>query len=314
MEYFEFRAMNTEILLGAESRHGKLEKAFSTVQAFIVESEARFSRFMENSELSNLNRLSGSWAEVSADLFTLLELSQKFHQETAGLFNPAILDALEYAGYDRSMDEIRATEVHQPAFPKRPIVPRFSDVRLDHENCMVFLPAGTHIDLGGIAKGWIAEKGANLLSEYATTSVVDAGGDMFMIGLPENQSSWQVDLENPLDPEQNVAVLNVGPGAIATSSIVKRSWMQDQHHRHHLIDPRSGKPAETDWLSVTVIAPHAAKAEVFAKVLLIGGKSAAASLTARHIDIYVIAVDHHGLLWGSNNIQEVLYGQNQFSS
>ena len=137
---------------------------------------------------------------------------------------------------------------------------------------------------------------------------------MFLIGLPENKPAWQVDIENPLNADENVAVLNVGPGAIATSSIVKRSWMQDEHHQHHLIDPRSGEPAETDWLSVTVIAPHAAKAEVFAKALLIAGQDAAASLIAHNPEIYAIAVDHKGLVWRSNNLHEVENGQFQFNS
>jgi thiamine biosynthesis lipoprotein len=117
---------------------------------------------------------------------------------------------------------------------------------------------------------------------------------------------WQVALEDPRDPAQTMAILSVGPGAVATSSIKKRCWQQGKHIRHHLIDPRSGEPAETDWLSVTVIAPHATVAEVFAKALLIAGPREVDSIAARQSDLAFIAVDRAGQLWGSTRAKEFL--------
>jgi thiamine biosynthesis lipoprotein len=76
--------------------------------------------------------------------------------------------------------------------------------------------------------------------------------------------------------------------------------------QHHLIDPRTGQPAETDWLSVTVIAPSATVAEVFAKALLIAGSRQAERIAARRSDLAFIAVDRTGQLWGSNNAKEFL--------
>ena len=67
---------------------------------------------------------------------------------------------------------------------------------------------------------------------------------MFLVGLPHGQGAWKVGLEDPRDSEQNVAVLHVGPGAVATSSITKRRWRQGGEEHHHLIDPRTGKSAE----------------------------------------------------------------------
>jgi thiamine biosynthesis lipoprotein len=167
------------------------------------------------------------------------------------------------------------------------------------------LPPGMEIDLGGIAKGWIAERAARLLARDAQACAVSAGGDMVLIGLPDGLDHWEIELEDPRDPEQTLTVLQVGPGAVATSSVVKRSWRQGEKMRHHLIDPRTGEPAVTEWLSVTVIAQHATDAEVFAKVLLIGGAELAQEIISKRADLSFIAVDSQGQLWGSPNRLEL---------
>ncbi len=172
-------------------------------------------------------------------------------------------------------------------------------LELDEDSERIFLPAGMEIDLGGIAKGWIAEQAAKILSQFAPACAVNAGGDMYLCGLPANQVGWEVSLEDPSNPEQDLALLRVGPGAVATSSITKRNWLLDGRLKHHLIDPRRGEPADTEWLSVTVIAPQAAAAEVFAKVLLIGGSDLAMELVPEDSEISFIAVDREKSLWAS---------------
>jgi thiamine biosynthesis lipoprotein len=95
---------------------------------------------------------------------------------------------------------------------------------------------------------------------------------------------------------------------LTTSSVVKRKWKQGETPRHHLIDPRTHEPAETDWLSVTVIAPHADMAEVFAKALLIAGPQEAEMLAHNAPEISYLAVDHEGMLWGPLESLELING------
>jgi len=137
---------------------------------------------------------------------------------------------------------------------------------------------------------------------------VDAGGDIFFIGLPPGEKAWQVTLEDPLPSGEahDLAVLKVPPGAVATSTVTKRRWKQANQERHHLIDPRTQQPAETEWLSVTVVTNHAAQAEVYAKSLLIGGPQEVERLTRLAGDIQFIAVDHQKKLWGSKHSPELL--------
>ncbi len=306
MEYREFRAMNSDIMLAADGEKNRLDAGFRETHSYIDEAERRFTRFSDQSELTQLNRSAGTWFRASADLFEVVQQARMLHDQTNGLFDPTILDALLLAGYDRTMDELRKEGAQPRVSVERTLKPDFKAIRLDENNRQIYLPKGTHLDLGGIAKGWIAGQAAKLLSHYATACAVSAGGDMALIGLPEGSPAWPIGLENPLDPSRNVAVLSVGPGAVATSSIAKRRWLQGKQERHHLIDPRTGQPAETDWLSVTVICPEVSVAEVFAKALLIAGPNEAASLDIDANQVIFIAVDKQGKLWGSSRSKEVL--------
>jgi thiamine biosynthesis lipoprotein len=311
MEYHRFRAMNSDILLAAEGEAERLAAGFMQVQALIEDKERCFTRFSEDSELAGLNLSAGRWFHASEQMLEVLKLARFYWQVTRGLFNPAILGALEQAGYDRSMDEIRAHGAAPAGATVPDNVPDFGMVQLNEDAGTIWMPVGMRLDLGGIAKGWIAEQAARELNSFAPACAVNAGGDMFLAGLPAGEKAWEVALEDPRDPERDLAILNVGPGAVATSSITKRRWQQGERLQHHLIDPRSGKPAETDWLSVTAIASSAAAAEVFAKALLIASSLEFETLAQNNPDIAFIAVDAGGGLWGSNNIWEYLDVANQ---
>jgi thiamine biosynthesis lipoprotein len=306
MEYYEFRAMNCAVLLAAEGQGAS--DGFEAARAFIEAAEERFSRFRETSELTRLNHSAGEWFHVSADMYTLLELALDCYAATDGLFNPSILPDLRRAGYTRSMDELRTRGADpEPAdhFPERFLA--FDALRLDRAQGRVLLPKGMQIDLGGIAKGWIAERAAELLSTYSPACAVSAGGDMFMIGHPQGETGWNVGLEDPRDPSRDLIALWVDEGAVVTSSVAKRTWQQGTRSRHHLIDPRSGEPAESPWLSVTVFSPHAAIAEAFAKAILIGGPAMAQRLIGVDSAVKFLAVDADGQLWDSAHHKEPVH-------
>ncbi len=308
MQIIHFRAMNTAIDLAGEGNPAQLAQGFLRAQQFIEANEQRFTRFSPASELSQLNRAAGSWFQASAEMLQLVMLAQSYAELTSGLFNPAILPDLLRIGYDRSMDQIRQLDT-LPVNNEYPTLnrPPLQGLICDPENERIYLPEGTQLDLSGIAKGWIVEQAAHILAEHASACAINAGGDMFLIGLPAGKTSWEIGLENPLTPDQVLADLNLPPGAIATSTITRRAWKQGPQTRHHIIDPRTGEPADSGWLSVTVIAPHADTCEVFAKALLIGGPSQAATLLQLDPAIACLAVDRDGIIWGPPHSLEYLH-------
>ena len=324
MQYHELHAMSTEIVLAAEGAVDEVTAGFKKAEAFVHASEERFTRFTDTSELAQLNHSAGSWFSASPEMFELISLAMRMYRTTRGLFDPAILEALEKAGYDRTIEEVRsqaAVAVHGYSVPQtmepnlNPTLDRaglyhFGDLRMEPagygKGGRIWLPHGLRIDLGGIGKGWIAEHAARVLAPYVSSCAVDAGGDLFMVGLPMGEKAWRVALEDPCDPGKTLAILKAGPGAVATSTVTKRRWNQDGQTRHHLIDPRTGLPAETDWLSVTVIGPHTAEAEVYAKSLLIGGRREVGRISGPTTGIEFITVDSNGKMWGSPHVLKFL--------
>lgn len=305
MQYHQFRAMNTVVVLGVESEYPFT--AFQLAQEFIEHSERRFSRFLPDSELNALNRSAGNWFSASPELMELLSAARECHLATQGLFNPAILPDLQAAGYTRTLPDLYLFGAGgKPENFSKHAAPPFTDVELDLAHHRIRLPVDMQIDLGGIAKGWVAQKAANLLAKFSTACVVNAGGDMFLIGHPNGQN-WDVVLEDPLNHSHDLLMVLVEDGAVATSSTTKRLWTQEERVRHHLIDPRCGEPAESPWLSVTVSAPQAVQAETFAKALLIAGPQGAQTLLDENPHISFIAVDTEQHIWKSPTEREKIY-------
>lgn len=259
MQFSEhFRAMNTDIDMVIGAAEAPVA-GFVEARLLFEQQEVRFSRFRGESLLSLLNRgktIDDPWLD------TALELAIEAHAQTRGLFNPMILQALTQAGYDRSFDLVAGgapagIEVPSPASC------------LQHVDDGWRLVAGA-VDLGGIVKGWTADLAAeHLLARYRDV-FLNAGGDIRCAGAEDREPGWKVEVDAPTG---GVAWAGTVEGAIATSSTLKRRWRTDAGAiAHHLIDPRTGLPARTPFVQVTVRAESCTWAEVWAKAVLIGGE------------------------------------------
>jgi len=233
--------------------------------------EARWSRFVPTSELCRLNAAAGEAVELAPDTFALIELAVSLWRDTTGLFDPSVLDALVAAGYDRSYEEVVGRDL--PASPAAP-VPRLAEVELDPRARTVQLPAGLHLDLGGIGKGHTADLVSDSLIAWgAAGALVNMGGDLTARGDPPEGDTWVIAIE--VEPVVEVAVVH---GAVTTSTTLRRRWTVEGRPMHHLIDPRAGQPATSGLATVSVVGPSAATAEVYAKAVLIAGLDAGAAL------------------------------------
>jgi thiamine biosynthesis lipoprotein len=142
------------------------------------------------------------------------------------------------------------------------------------------LPRGVGVDLGGIAKGWLADVVLRRLRPLGT-ALVDLGGDCAFTTPGPGEPPWVVDIADPWSAGRSLADLVVSRGGgVATSGIVRRRWWAHRGWQHHLIDPRRGKPATTDLASVSILGPSAAAAEVTAKVILLLGRERGATVLA----------------------------------
>lgn len=241
--------------------------AFALAEVVAEEWERTFSRFRPESELSRLNRAAGAPVAVPPLLFQAIALAMAANAWTGGLFDPTTLDALVALGYDRTFSEVAPVSDRAPGVAS---VPGMVGIELDPERGTVCLPAGVRLDLGGVAKGLYADEVARRLAAWPG-GVVSAAGDLAAWGRPPDGNRWRVGVENPADPERDVAALAVCAGGVATSGTSRRSWRRGAHRVHHLIDPRTGRPAASGLATVSVVAGSAAQAEIVATALFVGG-------------------------------------------
>jgi FAD:protein FMN transferase len=262
MQRLSFAAMGcrVEALLEAPPSHA-VHAALARVRDEFERLEQVFSRFRSDSELSRLNE-AGS-LEASDDLLAVVELALDARERTAGRFDPTLHDALVAAGYDRTFRELERVPASARPAPD-PGSPR--DVGLRGRR--IELGPGVRLDLGGIVKGYAADRCVRMLAPLGPC-LVNAGGDLAVAG-SRSEGPWPVAVDVP----HGELTLAVACGGLATSGRDRRRWRRQGEQRHHLIDPATCRPAAGGPLTVTVAAPSATEAEVAAKAIFLAGARA----------------------------------------
>jgi thiamine biosynthesis lipoprotein len=248
-----FPAMGTEVeLLLDVHPSADSELAFARAESEFERLEALLSRFRPDSELSALNRIGA--LDAGDDLLDVTRLAVEARERTGGRFDPTVHDALVSAGYDRTFAEVSADG---PVGPPRRCG---GEIRIDGRRIEV--EPGFRLDLGGIAKGYAVEHAMAIL-RTAGPALVNAGGDIAGHG-----RLWPVGVETG----DGQITLGLEDCALATTGRDRRRWRRHGSEAHHLIDPATGSPAESEYLRVTVTAPTAVDAEVLAKAVFLGAE------------------------------------------
>lgn len=251
MERRAFHAMGTTIELVVEAEGA--ERALDAAEAEFERLEQVMSRFREDSELSQLNR--DGALEASQDLAEVVALALQARERTAGRFDPTVHDALVGAGYDRTFDDV-------PADAEQGGAAAACGGGVGVDGRRITLEPGYRLDLGGIGKGFAAERAAALLA-LAGPCLVSAGGDVAVRGVPA-AGTWAIAVDETI-------TLGLTRGGVATSGRDRRRWRRAGAEQHHLIDPATGRPAATDLVHVTAVGADAVEAEVLAKTLFLAG-------------------------------------------
>jgi FAD:protein FMN transferase len=263
MDELRFEAMGSTChLLAVDAGPGRLAWA----AGWVAERHARFSRFEPDSELTRFNAAAGTWTPVSAELEGLLRAALEAHRASGGLVDAGVLGSMLAIGYTRPLRLGPTPAALAEAAPARPL-PEVLEVAAGRAR----LAPGGGVDLGGIAKGWLADR---LAAELAANCLVNLGGDLFARGAGSEGEGWPVGMGG-----QTLLLRDQGA---ATSGVRRRAWSAGGRRVHHLIDPRTGRPAVTDLAEVSVVAATAAEAETLAKTaLLLGAEAAPRHLAGR---------------------------------
>jgi len=297
----EFRAMGSDAhLVVVGGSVGLVERA----RARVEELEQRWSRFLPGSEVSELTRRAGTAVTVSPDTMLLVDLAIEAFRLSGGSFDPTVLGDVVRAGYDRSFDALDGRDQsHLDLDPMSSLTTGCGDIQICGST--VCLPAGTGFDPGGIGKGLAADLVTeDLLEAGAEGACVNLGGDVRVRGTGPDHGPWTVAVEHPWSPEP-IARFGLLDGAVATSTSLKRRWVSGGEVRHHLIDPGTGRPSDSDLTLVAAVAPNAWVAEIMAKSVLLRGTDHPFDLIGG-IGTEALAVDAAGRIQASDGLPDFL--------
>ena len=289
VEHFDCFGGTCAVLVQGRGPAGSAPQAVVRARRRLLEWHGQFSRFDPNSELCQLNQDPRESVPVSAMMSRFVEAALSTAFRTGGLVDPTLVDEVERVGYAEDFgsrstwghlgpSESRSSQtpsIHSAVrVPGRPHPDaRWRQVTVDRRAGIVTRPPGVRLDSGGVAKGLFGDVLAPALSRHESFAIV-AAGDIRFGGTSARARAVQV--TSPFD-DGVLHTFELARGAVATSGITRRSWLDAQGRpAHHLLDPATGRPAFTGIVQATALAPTGVEAEALAKAALLSGPEAAA--------------------------------------
>lgn len=264
-----------------------MEAAFARISAL----EALLAKQREGSDIARLNRAPDGRAKVSPETFDVVRRAVEYGKLCLGAFDVTVEPLL--ALWKRAEEE---NSLPAPMALKRALAMAGSDKIGLHPDSLevTFASPGMKLDLGGIAKGYIVGEAVKALKKQGVgRALITAGGDMYALGANPERGSWRIGIRNPLKPEENLRYIEVSDAAVATSGHYMRFYTVRGRRYSHIVDPRTGYPAENNVVSVTVIGPDGTAADAMTKAAVVLGPEALLKVVGsqRGFDALVITWD-----------------------
>ncbi|GAB6899795.1 FAD:protein FMN transferase [Kineosporia succinea] len=289
----------------------KLEAARAACERILAEVDKAASRFRTDSDLARTNRYAGTWVGVTPLLCRAVSAAVWAAEATDGLVDPTLGRQLLALGYDRDIDELRrlmatgqamdstvmpglvSGDPAQASYPAR--TGAWREIEIDPQGAMR-VPDDVSLDLGATGKAFAADLIAETVpSEVGTDLVISLGGDVAVGLLPDTAPGthpWRVSItELPEDvaaPGAEVVVIT--EGGLATSSVLARRWWNDGE-LHHLLDPRTGRPVDATFRTVTACGVSCVEANAISTASIVRGRAAVEWLEHEDVAARLVAAD-----------------------
>ncbi|HEX3387432.1 MAG TPA: FAD:protein FMN transferase [Streptosporangiaceae bacterium] len=278
-----WRALGTLVQL-VVTEPSCLPAARSLLEADLAAVDLACSRFRADSEICALQITGQVTGQTTGDtkgqrvsplLAEAIAVALRAAELTDGDVDPTVGAAMSAIGYDRDFERIDRTGPAGQLTVRT--VPGWREVRL--EGRTLTMPAGVQLDLGATAKAWAADRSAARIARQAGCGVlVSLGGDIAVSG-PAPEGGWRIRVQDVTGdpdetPEGPYALIAIRDGGLATSSTKARRWQRGGDVLHHILDPRTGLPAEPVWRTVSVAAGTCADANAASTAAVIRGRAA----------------------------------------
>ncbi len=277
------------------------ERAGEAIEAGFAEIkklEGLLNYFSPESEITAINRAAGNRpVKVSQETLEIVKKAVKTAYATDGAFDPTIAPVIKLWKFSR--------QTPNPSIPSRNIIKNalrlvnYKKVKINAADSEIYLEEkGMEIDLGGIAKGYAADRAVEVIRAKGIKSVLVAiAGDIKGVGLRPDMQPWKVGIQNPRPKDNKAekpwedifATLYLRDKAISTSGDYQRFFIKDGKRYHHIINPKTGYPAESGLISVSVVAPEGYMADSLSTgILILGSDKGIALLESMSIDGIIV--------------------------
>ena len=298
----QFFAMDTVMNITAYGPHGA--EAVQAVQETVSRLEGLFSRTDPDSQISRINASAGEEApvEVDPDVARVLAFARSASVLLPGTFDVTIAPVMDVWGFTTDDRHVPAEEDLAAALA---LVDN-SALVVDEEASAVRLERpGMEVDLGGVAKGFAAgEAEAAFRAAGAERGILDLGGNVTVIGSRPDGNPWRVAVKDPRDTESYLCVLALEDATVSTSGGYERYFEEDGVRYHHILDPKTGWPAESGLLSVSVVSSDAALADVLSTALFVAGEEEALDFWRSREDFELVLCTDDGRVLVTEGLAE----------
>ncbi len=243
--------------------------------------EQKFSRYLSNNPMANINHSDGKPVVIDDEIFRLLEFANSCFQLSEGLFDIT-------SGVLRQAWKFDGTGNVPTPEAVKVLMPNIGWQKVKYDQSSIILAKGMELDFGGIGKEYAVDCVAKLCAEYATTTsvVVNFGGDIQVTRPRQNKQPWHIGIESPDDNNGSTKILKIVSGGLATSGDARRYLLKEGKRYSHILNPETGYPIENAARSVTVAAPYCIQAGLLATLALLQGANAEAFLQQQGIKFW----------------------------
>ena len=253
--------------------------------------EKLLSKTIEGSDVDRINKANGETVTVDEETWTILRRAKEISDMTGHAFSVTVAPLTALWDFTGGTQRMPTDEERLAALP---LVD--DDAMVLGDGFTVTMKPGMEVDLGGIAKGYIADKLAEKTAGRATGGTLNFGGNVYAVGVKPDGSDFRLGINDPFAPEQGIIGVITGHDiTVVTSGTYERYFEKDGVRYHHILDPKTGISAQTDLVSVTIVGKSSMDADAFATAcIVLGSEEALALLEEKQFD--AVLVDQEGYI------------------
>ena len=270
------------------------EAALNAVSDELLRLDAMLDATDAASEIGRLN----AGETITGEAAALVSAAVEFSRKTGGAFDPTVYPFMRLWGFTDETQHVPERAEIEAALTQVGV----EQVLLSDDTAS--LRSGAAVDLGGIAKGYAAEQCAAVLEQSgATAALLSLGGNIQTYGTKPDGSAWMIGIADPQQPEQAVASVAVtGTKALVTSGGYQRNFEAGGVRYHHILDPKSGYPAESGLTSVTIIADSGTLADAYSTALFVMGLEKATEFWRREQSFAAVFITTDGVIYATDGV------------